>query len=51
MRIGTKGRIYFNIIVISNKNRGRRGIRKDKNKKKIRSFIVKVRVFSKAKIY
>ena len=50
MRISTKGRIYFNIIVISNKNRGRRGIRKDKDKKKIRPFIVKVGGLSEAKV-
>jgi hypothetical protein len=40
MRVGAKGGIYFNIIVISNKKRGRCSVRKDKDKKKIRPFIV-----------
>jgi hypothetical protein len=43
--------LYFNIIVISNKKRGRRSIRKDKDKKKIRPFIVKVRGLNRAKAY
>ena len=50
MRVGTKGGIYFNATVISNKNRGMRGIRKDKDKKKIRPFIVKVGGLSGAKV-
>ena len=37
-------------MVIGNKNKGRRGIRKDKDKKKIRPFIVKVRGLSRAKV-
>ena len=38
------------MTVISNKKRGRRGIRKDKDKKKIRPFIVKVGGLSGAKV-
>ena len=50
MRVGVKGQIYFNVIVTSNKKRGRYSIRKNKDKKKIRPFIVKVRGLSKAKV-
>ena len=37
-------------MVISNKKRGRCSIRKDKDKKKTRPFIVKVGGLSKAKV-
>ena len=48
--VGAKGRIYFNAIVISNKKRGRRSVRKDEDKKKTRPFIVKVGGLSRAKV-
>ena len=38
------------MTVISNKKRGRYSVRKDKDKKKIRPFMVKVRGFSRAKV-
>ena len=50
MHISVKGRIYFNTMVISNKKRGRYSVRKDKDKKKIRPFMVKVGGLSKAKV-
>ena len=37
-------------MVISNKKRERHSIRKDKDKKKIRPFMVKVGGFSRAKV-
>ena len=51
MYISAKGRIYFNVIVTSNKKRGRHGVRKDEDKKKTRPFIVKVGGLSRAKVY
>jgi len=47
--VSAKGRIHFYAIVTSNKKR-RRGIRKDKDKKKTRPFLVKVGDFSRAKV-
>ena len=38
------------MIVTSNKKRGRRSIRKDKDKKKTRPFMVKVGGLSRAKV-